>query len=165
MAAVTLDWIKSAVEEYIENVNTALTDAGRSVEAVIAMAPGVAPAWDNSCSQLYGRFISVTPNTQPSRGAGGCGIDWWNVRVAIALTRCVGKIDTTGGRIRLPKPAQVGADGFGMLDDLAIIGDVIKCDDRTREITAGRSLPESGGMAGVEWEFVFKVDDCGCTSE
>lgn len=162
MAAVTLDWIKPILVEYMDAVEAALVAAGLAPNRIVKVAPGVSPAWDDSCSQLYSRFITATPHAQTANDTAGCGVDYWIVQVAIVLTRCVGVPDVNGGRIKLPTAAKVEGDGFAMLDDLAQIGEVVKCYPRTRSIVAGRSLPEQGGQAGVEWEFTFRVDDCGC---
>ena len=66
----------------------ALAAEDRPVDSVVTVAPGVAPAWDNSCSQIYSRFVSLAPVTGDQRGVQApCGVLFWIVTVAIAVTR------------------------------------------------------------------------------
>ena len=139
----------------------ALAAEGRPVDSIVTVAPGVAPAWDNSCSQIYSRFVSMVPATGDQRGVQApCGVLFWVVTAAIAVTRCVGTPSAEGGRIKLPTPDRVSSDGFDMLADLATLEDVIKCDERVRSIVQAVPLPEQGGLAGVEWSFTLRIDNC-----
>jgi hypothetical protein len=130
---------------------------------VIPLAPGVSPAWDDSCSQLYGRVVQVQPSQNNGTvGNAACGFPFYVVTLGLALTRCVATPAEKGKRITLPKAEQVAADGITMLDDLAELEGVIRCDPRTRSIVSGNALPELGGLAGVEWIYTVRVSVCGC---
>ena len=139
----------------------ALAAEDRPVDSVVTVAPGVAPAWDNSCSQIYSRFVSLAPVTGDQRGVQApCGVLFWIVTVAIAVTRCVGTPSAEGGRIKLPTPDRVSADGMAMLADIATLEDVIKCDERVRSVVQAIPLPEAGGLSGIEWQFTLRIDNC-----
>lgn len=151
------------LDEYVTAAAELLASQGRAVESVVKVAPGVAPAWDNSCSQLYARFVSASPGGQANAAAPNpCGYPYWVVAVAIAVTRCVGTPDVAGGRIKLPSPARVTQDGFDMIADLAALEQIVKCGRYTRSVVSALPLPEAGGLAGVEWTFTVRVDNCAC---
>ncbi len=163
MAGLTLDVVASIAETYAQAAQDALTEAGRPANRVVPMAPGVSPAWDDSCSQLYGRFVQAQPIQSGGQvGNAACGFPFYAVTLGLAVTRCVATPAEKGKRIVLPAAEQVGADGLVMLGDLAVLETVIRCDKRTRSIVSGNSLPEMGGLAGVEWIYTVRVSVCGC---
>lgn len=164
MAALTFDPISTIVEEYAEAARARLREAGREPNSVIPIAPGIDPAWDDSTSQLYGRFVQATPSVAAGVQGGNtkCGIPWYVVTLGLALTRCVATITTKGSRPRLPTPEQVTADGFKMLADLAELESVVRCGRHTHSVVSANAMPETGGMAGVEVVYQVRVMVCGC---
>lgn len=157
----SLEVVAGVLQQYATEAAALFTEQGRPVDSVVGVAPGVAPAWDSSCSQLYTRFVTTQPGggTDPTSA---CGVPFWVVTCAIAVTRCVGTPDVSGGRIKLPSAERVTADGVVMLQDLAALEQVVKCSPWTRSLVQGASLPEAGGLAGVEWAFTLRVNNCPC---
>jgi len=169
MSAATLriDGLGAALSEYAEKARALLEEHGRPVNRVVDVAPGVSPAWDDSCSQLYTRVVQLQPvlDQNARNGAPGCGISFYVATVAIAVTRCVATIDEKGRRIKLPTADQVTADGLAMIADLVDLEEVVRCHRWTRSVVSGQALPEAGGMAGFEWQFTLRLQPCACPPE
>lgn len=162
-----VDGLGAALSEYAEKARALLEANGRPVNRVVDVAPGLSPAWDDSCSQLYTRVVQLQPvlDQNARNGAPGCGISFYTATVAIAVTRCVATIDDKGRRIKLPSAEEVTADGLAMIDDLVDLETVIRCHRFTRSVVSGQALPEAGGMAGFEWQFTLRLQPCACPVE
>lgn len=163
---VALESLGEVLTDYAASLRDHLVLKGRPVQVVVDVAPGVTPAWDSSCSQIYGRVVQMRPiidqNWRP--GLAGCGVAFYEVTAALAVTRCVKTAETGGRRVILPAPAQVTADGLAMVLDAADIEAVVRCHPHTRSLVSGQPLPEMGGMAGFEWTYTLRGIPCPCST-
>lgn len=162
VAAVSLDNLGVLMGQVAEAARARLKAAGRPPQAVIDVAPGVTPAWDSQCSQLYGRVVQGQPNATSAQRAGTCGPDFYIVTLALALTRCVATVSDGGKRIKLPSAAEVQADGLTMVADMRELEQAIRCHPLVRSVVSVLPLPEAGGLAGIEWQYTVRVMPCPC---
>lgn len=157
------DLVATFMDDYAARAVDALAASDRRPGRVVAIAPGVAPAWDGDCDgYLYGRIVSILPVTddRASRSANlRCGVHFWSATLALAVIRCVAPVDNQG---RPPLPARVDADGRGFSLDAAILQEVILCSPYTRSVIQGVPLEESGGYSGFEWTYTVRVPVCAC---
>lgn len=162
-----LDGLGIVIADYVEKARALLEENGRPVNRVVDVAPGVTPAWDDSCSQLYARVVQLQPTVDQNArgGATPCGITFYVATIGLAVTRCVATVEEKGKRIRLPSAEQVTADGLAMINDMIDLEQVIRCHSHTRSVVTGQALPEAGGMAGFEWVFTVRLVPCACPPE
>lgn len=161
-----VDGLGIVLADYVEKARVLLDAHGRAVNRVVEIAPGVTPAWDDACSQLYARVVQIQPVVdQNTRGtAFPCGITFYVATVAMAVTRCVATVES-GKKVKLPSAEQVTADGFAMIDDMVDLESVIRCHSHTRGVLNGQPLAEQGGLAGFEWTWTIRLAPCECPSE
>lgn len=156
---------------------SALNEAGVPPGRV-ELTPGVAPAWDDCCSgQLYLRVVEVFPSAgagaafpqmdSAQRGVGGraCGFHMVAVHIGLGIIRCASTLDDDGSA---PTPAEVTADGDEMLDDMAMLLDVLACEvgslPGVMAVKVNRWTPQGveGGCHGGEWGAYIGLDPCLC---
>lgn len=158
------DLITPIQEDYAERARLLLAAADIEPNAIIPSAPGTTPAWDDMCSQLYGRIVSIQPvvdaNFRPGMPGGvRCGVHFWVVTLGLAVTYCVA---VPGSDMKPPTPAQVAADGARLNLAAQQLQQAILCSPHTRTLVSGQPLPEQGGAAGFEWTFTVAVSVCPC---
>lgn len=155
--------VQALLEDYAATVKAQLEAEGRPVDRYVPTAPGVNPAWDSSCGQVYGRVVQAVPVTPDQRGLGaGCGVLFWIVTLGIAVTRCVTQPTVSGQRIALPAAARVSADGVAIIDDMITLERVVTYAERTRSVVIIQPLAEQGGLAGSEILFTVRLDALAC---
>lgn len=155
---------------------SALVEAGRPTGRV-EMVPGRLPAWDDCCEgQLYLRVIELYPTAGQNapfpqidaqqRGAGSrCGFHAVALHIGLGVIRCAATVDGEGNA---PTPARVTQDAVTMLDDMALLLDVLVCNAETiqgvQSLKMDRWLPQGveGGCHGGEWGAYLLVDPCLC---
>lgn len=158
------DLISPIQEDYAERARVLLAAAGIEPNIVIPTSPGTTPAWDDMCSQLYGRVVSIQPAVDQSFRPGSpgglrCGIHFWVVTLALAVTYCVA---VPGSNMKPPSPERVAEDGAKITLAAQQLQEAIFCAPSTRTIVSGQPLAEQGGAAGFEWTFTVAVPVCAC---
>lgn len=156
------DLIKPVLEDYLDSALDALTT---SVNRVVR-APGTSPAFDDCCEgQLYTRVDGITPHTngriRPASGP-GCGVVGWIVDIGIGVVRCAATVNNNG---EPPNARQVSADGDQMSQDMSDLAAMLRCHERTYEVSEWTALENQGGCHGGEWRFTARVDVAPCDEE
>lgn len=172
MAVEPLPWpmpIQHSVEEAVDYVGSALWDIVNKAKIalvptpnrVVHVNPGRQVPWDDSCSQLAGRVLTITPWTgQRGSTALPCGVNEWIVTLGVSIVRCIATVNDAGAS---PTSAEMDADGLQMTRDLANLQRVIQCHEAVRTMGAWNPLGAMGGLAGGEWTFQIRVPVCGCS--
>lgn len=160
--------------------SSSLNDAGVPA-ALVHVAPGQQPAWDNCCEgggQLWLRVVGVYPtsggraafpaiDTQQQGVGVGCGVHLLAVHLALGVMRCAHTISDRGVP---PTADEMTDDAFATLTDMGLLLDVIGCEvpalPRVQSMKVDRWTPQGvqGGCVGGEWGFFIAVDPCLCKS-
>lgn len=159
MAASTIN-IAAWLDRYLAVAMSALDPA----PARQIVQPGLEVAWDECCDgQGWSRLIGVIPVLGANRANGmPCGIQWWNLQLAVGVIRCVHVVDDNGVA---PSAAQITADGDQFATDVSDLLQAIVCDKYTYAVTGITPLGPQGGCAGSEVQFTVRVNACGCPPE
>lgn len=156
---MAVDQIGPVMSEYIDAAVKALpVKPGR----VIKYQPGEEVAWDSCCDggQLHARVVTIQPGPTVAKANGlPCGIPHWDVTIGMGLLRCVAVVNDKG---KAPSAAVITSEGEQMLNDLAVLQEVITCLGKTRQVVAWTPQGPQGGCAGGEWTFIVRLQACGC---
>jgi len=158
--ADTID-LNAWLEQYLQIA----VDALDPKPGLVFVQPGGEVAWDNcDCDgQAWSRVITVAPVQGPILARGiPCGIQWWDIQLAVGVLRCVATVDDRG---KAPTATQITADGKRFADDASTLLQAVTCAPSTRSVAGLTPLGPLGGCAGSEVAFTVRVNACACPDE
>jgi hypothetical protein len=127
------------------------------------IAPGLEVAWDDCCDgQVWVRLLQLIPldqfNTRKASGH-NCAVDVWEITAAVGVVRCVHSLNDDG---QAPPPDAITLDGVQMAEDMQALMGAIQCCIQPGSFVRWNPTGPSGGCAGGEWQFVIRIEGCGC---
>ena len=127
--------------------------------------PGGEVAWDQcDCDgQAWSRLVGVTPViTQIKANGFPCGIQAWDLQLAVGVLRCVHTVTDRG---TFPTGPQINTDGLRFGTDAANLLQAVTCAPSTRQVLGVVPLGPLGGCAGSEVLFQVRANACACPEE
>lgn len=153
-----VDFIGSLLWSMVNEAKIALVPTPNRIVHIIA---GRNAPHDDSCSQLAGRVLTITPLTGPKGAtAAPCGVTEYIATLGLQIYRCIATLNDNGD---IPSEREMDMDGLQMTRDLANLLKVIQCHDAVRTIGAWTPIEARGGVAGGEWTFQVRIPVCPCT--
>lgn len=156
------------LEQWLEYYVQALQSLS-PVPAKQIIQPGLEVAWDScqdpDCGMGWARIVEVTPISAPkarvlANGA-RCGITGWRVLIGVGVLRCVAGLTKQN---KLPSAAAISADGGQFARDMAVLVQVLSCDDYVKEFINALPLGPEGGCAGSEVVVAIEINCTDCAS-
>jgi hypothetical protein len=132
---------------------------------LVFVQPGGEVAWDEcDCDgQGWSRVLGVVPVMGQMLAKGlPCGIQYWDLQLAVGVLRCVASVDARGNP---PGAVKITDDGHRFATDASDLLQAVTCAPHTRSVTGLTPLGPLGGCAGSEVAFTVRVRACACPDD
>jgi hypothetical protein len=140
------------------------------VPAKLIVQPGLEVAWDSckdpDCGMGWVRIVEITPLVAPRQrvlaNGARCGVTGWDVKLGVGVIRCIATLDAKG---RPPSATRISDDGGQFARDMAVLIQVLTCDDNTKAFVNALPLGPEGGCAGSEVIISVEIACVDCSPE
>lgn len=150
-----VDWVGAVLSDIVDRCAGAVRP---EVARVVHVNPGSTVPHDDSCGQIAGRVLTITPWTGPGGAVQRpCGVWEWIVTLGVSIARCVSTLNDDG---EAPTEDEMDLDGLQMLRDMANMQAAIMTHPMVRTFGAWNQSAARGGMVQGEWTFQVRVPVC-----